>query len=261
MDQRVRERQELERALLEAVEADRIEPHFRPTIDLRTGQVVAFEVTPSWKAKNGQALDPDRFLAIAEETGLIHTIGVRLVQKACIAASAWPSGVRLSLDLLPGQILDPKLGEVFLGILATYAMSPERLELEIAENIVVTDLEGAKTALAPLRAAGVKVTLDNFGTGYSSLYHMQEFQFDKVKIDRRFTDRLGEAEADRVIKALAGLGHGLGLIVSAEAAARTTDRVVLLESGVEQGQHGHDFLSAPEAAALFKNSSYGIGLS
>ncbi len=261
MDQRVREREGLERALLEAVEADRIEPHFRPTIDLRTGQVVAFEVTPSWKAKNGETLDPDRFLAIAEETGLIHTIGVRLLEKACIAASAWPSGVRLSLDLLPGQIRDPKLGEVFLSILATHALSPERLELEIAENIVVTDLEGAKTALAPLRAAGVKVTLDNFGTGYSSLYHMQEFQFDKVKIDRRFTDRLGEAEADRVIKALAGLGHGLGLIVGAEAAARPTDRVVLLESGVEQGQHGHDFLSAPEAAALFKNSSYGIGLS
>lgn len=181
-----------------------------------------------WKAKNGDALDPDRFLAIAEETRLIHPIGVRLLEKACIAASAWPSGVRLSLDLLPGQIRDPKLGEVLLSILATHALSPERLELEIAENIIVTDLEGAKTALAPLRAAGVKVTLDNFGTGYSSLYQMREFQFDKVKIDRRFTDRLGEAEADRVIKALAGLGHGLGLVVSAEGEAGLTDRALLL---------------------------------
>lgn len=254
MDQRVRAREEVERALLEAVEADRIEPHFRPTIDLRTGQVVAFEVTPLWKAKNGETLDPDWFLAIAEETGLIHTIGVRLLEKACSAASAWPSGVRLSLDLLPGQIRDPKLGEVLLDILSTHALSPERLELEIAENIVVTDLEGAKTALAPLRAAGVKVTLDNFGTGYSSLYHMREFQFDKVKIDRRFTDRLGEAEADRVIKALAGLGHGLGLVVSAEGAAGLTDRALLLQSGVEQGQSTQAALSGPEAAALATSS-------
>jgi EAL domain-containing protein (putative c-di-GMP-specific phosphodiesterase class I) len=158
--------------------------------------------------------------------------------------------VRLSLDLLPGQIRDPKLGEVLPGILAGHALSPERLELEIAENVIVTDLDGDKTALAPLRAAGVKITLDNFGTGYSNLYHMQEFQFDKVKIDRRFTDRLGEAEADRVIKALAGLGHGLGLVVSAEGTAGLTDRVALLESGVEQGQSTQAALSAPEAAAL-----------
>jgi diguanylate cyclase (GGDEF)-like protein len=254
MDQRVRERERLERALLAAIEEDRIEPQFRPALDLQTGHVVAFEVSPMWRTDGEELVDPDRFLAIAEETGLIHTIGFRLLEKACIAATAWPTSVRLSLDLLPGQIRDPKLGEALLGILSAYALAPERLELEIAENIIVMDLEGANAVLAPLKAAGVKVTLDNFGTGYSNLYHMREFQFDKVKIDRRFTDRLGETEADRMIKALAGLGRGLGLVVSAEGASRPADRVTLLESGVEQGQSGQDGLSASEALAFVEEA-------
>lgn len=250
MDQRVREREGLERELSAAIDEDRIEPRFRPTIDLQTGRVVAFEILPSWQGSGGKQVDPERFMAIAEETGLIHALGLRLLEKACAAASEWPLNVGLAIDLLPGQIRDPKLGEAILAVLSAIGFSPERLELEIAENIIVTDLEGAKVALAPLRAAGVKVTLGNFGTGYSNLYHMQEFQFDKVKIDRRFTDRLGEVEADRVIKALAGLGHGLGLIVSADGQSSPADRIALLASGVEQRQSGQQTVSSSEANAL-----------
>jgi diguanylate cyclase (GGDEF)-like protein len=252
MDQWVREREGLERTLMAAVEEDRILPRFRPTVDLQTGNVVAFEVSPSWFGADGEQVDPARFMAIAEETGHIHAIGMRLLEKACAAAKHWPPHVGLAIDLLPGQIKDPKLGEAILVLLSSMAFSPERLELEVAENIIVADLEGAKAALAPLRAAGVKVTLDNFGTGYSNLYHMQEFQFDKVKIDRRFTDRLGEVEADRVIKALAGLGHGLGLVVSADGQSGVGDRAALLESGVEQSQSGQETVSEDEAAILVR---------
>ncbi|MCJ8151773.1 putative bifunctional diguanylate cyclase/phosphodiesterase [Shinella sedimenti] len=250
MDQRVRERARLERALVLAVEEDLIVPRFRPTLDLRTGNVVAFEVSPSWLEDDGEEIDPARFMAIAEETGHIHVIGMRLLAKACEAATRWPSHIRVAIDLMPGQIKDPKLGEAILALLSSSEFSPERLELEVAENIIVNDLDGAKAALAPLRAAGVKVTLDNFGTGYSNLYHMQEFHFDKVKIDRRFTDRLGEVEADRVIKALAGLGHGLGLVVSADGQPGLGHQAALLESGVEQSQSNQDSISADDAASL-----------
>lgn len=252
MDQRVQERETLERALVAAIDQDRIEPRFLPTLDLHSGRVVAFDVLPSWHTDAGEEIGHDRFLAIAEETGLVHAIGLRLLEKACAAAADWPADVRLAIDLLPGQIRDPKLGQAILGVVSRQGLSPERLELEVAESVIVLDLEGAKAALAPLRAAGVKITLDNFGTGYSSLYHMQEFHFDKVKIDRRFTDRLGEAEADRVIKALAGLGHGLGLVVSAEGQAGPTARAALLGSGVEQGQSGEHAVSAGEVYELLK---------
>lgn len=252
MDDRVRERDELERALLEAIEGDLIVPLFRPTINLETGTVVGFEVSPSWVGERIGAMEPDRLMAIAEETGVIHTIGLRLLDKACAAASLWPHTVKLSIDLLPGQIQDPKLGDAIGEVLNRHSFAAERLELEIAENIIVADLEGAKSALAPLRAAGVKVTLDNFGTGYSNLYHMQEFAFDKVKIDRRFTDRLGNEDADKVIKALAGLGHGLGLIVSADGQSDFANREALLRSGVEQGQGPGMLVSSKEATALFQ---------
>ncbi|MCX8997387.1 EAL domain-containing protein [Rhizobiaceae bacterium BDR2-2] len=250
MDARVRERETMERALAAAMEADAIEPRFRPTLDLQTGTVVAFEVLPCWIGKDGEEIAPERFLAIAEESGLIHSLGLRLLEKACMTAGDWPQNVGLAVDLLPGQIRDPKLGEAVLHVLEVSSFDPRRLELEVAENIIVADLEGAKAALAPLRVAGVKVTLDNFGTGYSNLYHMQEFQFDKVKIDRRFTERLGQEQADRTIKALAGLGHGLGLIVSAEGISEPNARATLLESGVEQGQGGQNALSAREATAF-----------
>lgn len=252
MDDRVRERDELERALLAAIEGDLVVPLFRPTINLETGTVVGFEVSPSWVGASIEAIEPDRLMAIAEETGVIHTIGLRLLDKACAAASFWPQTVKLSIDLLPGQIQDPKLGDAIGEVLSRHSFAPERLELEIAENIIVADLEGAKSALAPLRAAGVKVTLDNFGTGYSNLYHMQEFAFDKVKIDRRFTDRLGEDDADKVIKALAGLGHGLGLIVSSDGQSDFANREALLRSGVEQGQGPGILVSSKEATVFFQ---------
>lgn len=252
MDDRVRERDELERALLAAIQGDLIVPLFRPTINLETGTVVGFEVSPSWVGASIGAIEPDRLMAIAEETGVIHTIGLRLLDKACAAASLWPQTVKLSIDLLPGQIQDRKLGDAIGEVLSRHSFAPERLELEIAESIIVADLEGAKSALAPLRAAGVKVTLDNFGTGYSNLYHMQEFAFDKVKIDRRFTDRLGEDDADKVIKALAGLGHGLGLIVSADGQSDFANRKALLRSGVEQGQGPGILVSCEEVTAFFQ---------
>jgi EAL domain-containing protein (putative c-di-GMP-specific phosphodiesterase class I) len=125
-------------------------------------------------------------------------------------------------------------------------VAPTRLALEITESALVRDLEAAQDVLGSLRMAGVKIVLDNFGTGYSSLYHLRNFKLDKIKIDRSFIESLGSQESAEIVSALVGLGHGLGLTVTAEGVENTEQRVSLLTTGCEQGQ-GFLFSSAVPA--------------
>jgi diguanylate cyclase (GGDEF)-like protein len=251
MDRLVREREQMEQALKRAIEDDLIEPAFRPSFDLKSGAVVGFEAIPHWVTADGEAMPPERFLPIAEETGLIHRLGKRLLEQACFAATSWPAGVVLSIDVLPGQLKDRELGYKILDVAADAGLDCRRLEVEIAESALVRDLDAAKVALAPLTAAGVSIALDNFGTGYSNLYHIQEFKLDKVKIDRRFTEKLGDEETARLVRGLAGLGHGLGLTVSAHGGTGLAANAALMLFGVEQGQHSNELLSADATKRLF----------
>jgi diguanylate cyclase (GGDEF)-like protein len=256
MDLLVREREDMERALATAIQRDQIQPRFRPSVDLQTGEVIGLEVFPCWVTEAGEEIGPERFLALAEETGLVHTIGLRLLEHACIAAMDWPDTVHLCIDLFPGQIKNQQLAQSVLSTLAQYSFSPQRLELEVSENVIVSDLDAARSALAPLQAAGVKVTLDNFGTGYSNLYHIREVRFDKVKIDRRVMDALGQDEADRMIRALAGLGNGLGLTVSADGISDTQANQLLIQAGIEQGQKDSEVWSVDDAKGHFMQAPF-----
>lgn len=233
MDRLVQQREQMESALKQAIEAGLINPRFRPSFDLKTGAVVGFEAVPCWTTADGTEVPPERFLPIAEETGLVHKIARHTLEAACAAAVHWPPGVTLSIDILPGQLKDGQLGHGILEILRRASLDATRLEVEVAESVIVRDLEAAKTALAPLREAGVSIALDNFGTGYSNLYHMQEFKIDKVKIDRRLVEGMGEKETERVVRALAGLGQGLGLTVSADGPAAGAS---LLNAGIQEAQ-------------------------
>lgn len=250
MDRHVREREQLERELRQALRQGHIEARFCPCFDLRTQRVMALEAVPSWVSPEQGEIPLARFLAVAEETGLIHELAQRVLTLACAAAAQWPAQVNLSMDILPGQLKDPSLALTILQSLQDANLAPARLELEISEHMIVHDLETTKTALAPLRKAGVRIVLDNFGTGYSSLYHMQEFKIDKVKIDRRFIENMGEEQTARVVRALAGLGQGLGVMVSAEG-VEGMSADPLLKSGIQQGQTAGHFLSAQDAQHLF----------
>lgn len=251
MDRLVHEREEMERSLKLAIEAGRIGPRFRPSFDLRTGAVVGFEAVPSWSTADGAEIPPERFLPIAEETGMVHAIARRVLEEACAAATLWPERVTLSVDILPGQLKDRDLGKAILETLARSKLDASRLELEIPESMIVHDLEAAKAALVPLRRAGVRIALDNFGTGYSNLYHMQEFRIDKVKIDRRLVENMDEAETGRVVRALAGLGQGLGLTVSADGISGPAAGSSLLKAGIEVGQPSGEMVAPDETQRFF----------
>ncbi len=254
MDRIVREREQMERELRQALEQDLIRPLFRPSVDLGTGDVIGFEAIPSWIVDGAERFPPERFLPIAEETGLIHSVAAKVLERACQAAREWPDHVTLSFDIQPAQLKDRSLGETILGMIGAARLPPSRLEIDVPESAIVHDLEGAKAALTPLRQAGVRIALDNFGTGYSNLYHIREFGFDKVKIDRRFVSNMDDGDAASVVRALAGLGQGLGVAVSADGVSGPAAGPALLASGVTQGQAASELLPA-EAARRFLEGS------
>jgi predicted signal transduction protein with EAL and GGDEF domain len=135
-----------------------------------------------------------------------------LLRLAAGVACTWPDDVTLSFNISPSQLKDHTLGERILSILAESGLSPRRLEIELTESALVGDMEGAQEILGMLRDAGVRIALDDFGTGYSSLYHLRNFKVDKIKIDRSFVDNMErDADANALVRALLGLGHGLGV--------------------------------------------------
>ncbi len=237
MDHHVRERAQLEQELRAALEADAIRPVFRPTVELRSGRVVGFAADPHWAHPRLGTVPAERFLAIAEETGLIHRLADRLLRHALAAARGWPDGVVLSLALLPSQLRDAGLVQRIVAALQEAGLDPARLELEVAESTLVQELQAAQQVLGALREHRIRIALGNFGTGYSSLYHLRNFRLDKIRIDRGFVESLQDGgESARIVSALVGLGQGLGITVTADGVGSEAQQRALLGTGCEQGQ-------------------------
>ncbi|HEX5462316.1 MAG TPA: EAL domain-containing protein [Steroidobacteraceae bacterium] len=253
MDKHVHERGELEGELRAALAERTLSVRFRPSFDLRTHKVVGFDAIPYWHHPVlGQVL-PERFIPIAEDTGLIHDLVEYTLAGACEAAARWPAGVIVGVAMFPSQLGIADSKDRIVGVLGRCGLSPSRLEIQIAESALVQDLPAAQRTLGELRALGVRIALDNFGTGYSSLYHLRNVKLDKIKIDRRFVDHLGsELDATMVISALVGLGHGLGLAIAADGVENHRQQHSLLRAGCELGQGTlfSELLSVGEATSL-----------
>lgn len=248
MDHRIHERVQMEQALRDAMVAGSIDTIFQPSFDLRDHAIVGFEALPRWRHPEQGDIPPERFIAIAEDAGLIHDLAEALLRRACLAAVQWPSHVRLSIDIFPLQLRDDLLAARVVRVLHETGLAAERLEVEITESALVADLEAARITLGTLRGAGVRIALDNFGTGYSSLYHLRNFKLDKIKIDRSLIDAMGEKrESAAIVNAMIGLGHGLGVTVAADGIDFGAQEESLLGTGCEQGQGG--LLSGPVSSA------------
>jgi diguanylate cyclase (GGDEF)-like protein len=259
MDQLVRERDTLERELMAAIGTDLLRPFYQPIVDLNTNEVVQFEALARWSHPRLGDVPPDRFIPIAENCGVIRELGDWLLRCACRAAIQWPDHIMLSFNISPAQLKDRTLGLRVLGILGQTGLSPQRLEIEITESAIVRDLETAKEVLSSLREAGVRIALDDFGTGYSSLYHLRNFKLDKIKIDRSFVHAMGsEAESAAIVRALEGLGNGLGLTITAEGIEAAEEIEALRAQGCQQGQ-GFLFsraISADDTARFFASTKH-----
>jgi EAL domain-containing protein (putative c-di-GMP-specific phosphodiesterase class I) len=162
----------------------------------------------------------------------------------------WPDNVSLSFNFSPTQLSDRSFAETVLAVLRNTRLPAHRLEAEITENAVVTDIDATRHAIHTLRNAGVRIVIDDFGSGYSSLYHLYELRFDKLKIDRRFIQELGvSAESEVFMRAIIGLCGGLNLSVTAEGIETEGQATAVTRHGVQQAQ-GFLFGKAISASAV-----------
>ncbi|MEH3040362.1 MAG: EAL domain-containing protein [Sphingomonas paucimobilis] len=248
MDAQSRERDQLERELRVAIASQAIKPFYQPLIALDGNTVTGFEALARWTSPALGMVSPERFIAVAEDAGLIRELTMQLLQEACSDAASWPPEVTLAFNVSGIVLQDTTFGLAVLQILARTGLPPQRLELELTESALVRDLEAARQALDTLREIGVRIALDDFGTGYSSLYHLRAFKPDKIKIDRSFIDGM-EHDPDNaaIVKALIGLGSGLGATITAEGVETVEQRALLRSQGCDQGQ-GYLFSQAVAAA-------------
>jgi len=250
MDAHVRERSLLEKDLRTAIGRHDIQPYYQPIVDVKTRRIVGFESLARWRHPVSGFISPDTFIPLVEELGLMDLLFGQLFGDACRDAVNWPDNVSLSFNFSPTQLSDRSFAETVLAVLRNTRLPAHRLEAEITENAVVTDIDATRHAIHTLRNAGVRIVIDDFGSGYSSLYHLYELRFDKLKIDRRFIQELGvSAESEVFMRAIIGLCGGLNLSVTAEGIETEGQATAVARHGVQQAQ-GFLFGKAISASAV-----------
>jgi diguanylate cyclase (GGDEF)-like protein/PAS domain S-box-containing protein len=231
------ERLLLKRDLSNAVKNDQIVPYFQPLVQLKTGHVFGYEVLARWPHAERGLVQPIQFIKIAEESGLIDTLTINLLRRACRETLHWPGSPRIGINIAPVQLQDAALPQKLLMVLSECGFPPARLEIEITEDALVYDIKTAKASLTSLKNLGVRVALDDFGIGYSSLKHLLDLPFDVLKIDRSFVQSMtGSEDAFTIVKAIVQLAKNLGLEVTAEGIETESQALALQALGCEQGQ-------------------------
>ena len=224
MDVKLQARRALERQLSQAISGGKLMVHYQPQACTQSGEIVGFEALVRWPHPEQGMIPPTVFIPIAEESGLIRPLGEWVLRTACAEAVLWPSHLRLGVNLSPAQFTRDDLPEMITMILSETNLEPHRLELEITEGVLISDVEKAIGILQKLKSIGVQVAMDDFGTGYSSLSYLQRFPFDRIKVDRSFVANLKDKpESASIIKAIVGLSRSLDMPVIAEGVENTSE--------------------------------------
>jgi diguanylate cyclase (GGDEF)-like protein len=216
MDEALRLRKVVEDDLRLAIENDELVLHYQPQVEIDTYTIVAVEALVRWPHREHGLIAPEKFIAVAEERGLIIPLGEWVLRHACREAKRWP-GLRIAVNVSPIQFRQRDFVPSVMRIIKESGIDPTRVELELTEGVVVEDADAAEDAMIELRANGVRLALDDFGTGYSSLIYLRRFAFDKIKIDRSFLEAAETTgESAILIHSIVHLGRALGLTVTAE---------------------------------------------
>ena len=253
MDQAMQARRAIELALRRALALKEFELVFQPQVALATHEVEGFEALLRWRHPERGLVSPADFIPVAEETGLIVSIGEWVLRTACREAAAWSRPASIAVNLSPVQFRNPHLMQTVVSALSYAGLEPSRLELEITEGALLSDTEAVVTTLHGLRSLGVQVSMDDFGTGYSSLSYLQKFPFDKIKIDQSFVRGMGDnAEAAAIVRAVARLGASLGMKTTAEGVETEQQLAAIRAEGCSQvqGYFTGRPMAGPAAAAL-----------
>ncbi len=238
------ERLHIENGLRHALARDELQLHFQPQIDLSTRHIVGCEALLRWQPAEEPMVMPDRFIPIAEETGLIVPIGQWVLEQACGQLARWDAEgippIHMAVNVAVPQLRQPGFVDKVRHTLEQTGIAPSRLEIEVTESVLLDKDERISTTLEGLVALGVKLSLDDFGTGYASLSYLRNFRFNVLKIDRSFVMELHRNEADiKLIRAILSIARDLSLQTVAEGVESEVQDVILQELGCHIGQGYH----------------------
>jgi diguanylate cyclase (GGDEF)-like protein len=237
MNDDVNDRRQVELDLREALEQGQLELHYQPVVDLRRNAIVGFEALARWFHPVRGMISPAKFIPVAEDCGLIVTLGEWALTEACRTAAQWPDNLKISVNLSPMQLSSPDLLPTISRVLADTGLKARRLTLEITERIFLDETEKTLSILHKLKELGVEIALDDFGTGYSSLSYLRSFPFDTLKIDRSFVSDLGlDTGSNVIVQAVILIASGLGIRTVAEGIETPLQQQILKALGCEEVQ-------------------------
>lgn len=243
------ERLELEAALRQAIAHEALQLHYQPLTNLETGEIIGLEALVRWPRSASDPIGPDKFIPLAEETGLILSLGRWVLREACRQARDWRTNgpypdLKISVNLSAAEFAQAGLAETIAQILHETGLEASALELEITEGVIMADAATTITTLRELKQLGVRLAIDDFGTGYSSLSYLKRFPVDTLKIDKAFVDGMGsDPEDEAIVRAMIGVGQALGLQLVAEGIETAIQVARLRQFGCFIGQ-GHHFAPA-----------------
>jgi diguanylate cyclase (GGDEF)-like protein len=236
MEAEARARKAIASDLRRGLKSGEFELHYQPVIDLRSGAITALEALVRWRHPDGGLKLAGDFIALAEELGVMSSLGERILEMACTTAASWPEHV-VSVNVSPSQFRARGFLRSVSNALAISKLPAERLQLEIAEAAVTHDIDAAIATLYELRGQGVRIAIDAFGTGSSSLGLLQAFRFDRLKIDRSLVNEMPEGTiALNIVRSLAGLAAGLGTTTIAQGVERQAQLDALKAEGIAEAQ-------------------------
>lgn len=261
MERMAQSKKDFENELRRAIDNKEFCAFFQPKIDLSTGVVTGTEALARWRNRSGQLVSPGHFIPVAEELGMIDSIGQQILHQACVQTQIWRQmGFELSVavNISPLQFDRPGLDKEILQTLMDTGLPPEALELEITESLAVSEPEKVMEVLGPLKSIGVKLAIDDFGTGHSNLATLAKLPFDVFKIDRQFISAIGsDQKAPVIVDMMLAMAKALGLSVVAEGVETPAQIIFLKKRRCEtaQGFHYSRPLSADDFASYLTEQS------
>jgi diguanylate cyclase (GGDEF)-like protein/PAS domain S-box-containing protein len=236
-----RTRKSAELELRAAIERHEFELHYQPVVDVKRHLLCGVEALVRWRHPTRGLFGPDQFIPLAESTGLIVPLGEWILQQACADAASLPEHIKVAVNVSAVQFRKGNLFNTASRILAEAGLSPQRLELEITETTHLENQEAHLATMRKLRNMGISMVLDDFGTGYSSINYLTSFPFDKLKIDKSFTQgALDRSDCAAVIACTLALAQGLGIVTTAEGVETEQQFEYMRKAGVDLVQ-GHLF--------------------
>ncbi len=232
--------------LREILDKRSLEIAFQPLVDAKTGAITSVEALARWPRSSQRKVSPDKFINIAETTGLIDDLGQLILEKACIAAKLW-GNLRFAINLSPNQLNHPEFVERTLRTINEHGVDPRRVEFEVTETVLIKDFERAGRVFERLRQAGIRIALDDFGVGYSSIGYLRKFAFDRIKIDRSITSCIMNSKVDHsILLGIVQVARSLSADVTAEGVETSAEVGLLQLTGCTelQGFYFHRPMSA-----------------